>query len=79
MAFRQFLLYGCLAAQKPIQGIIQLILVGVSGCQSTDLVVLAHGVSPVAQDITSTAADVHEMLVQWDDNDDGRITCADRH
>ena len=48
-----------------------------SGCQSTDLVVLAHGVSPVAQDITSTAADVHEMLVQWDDNDDGRITCAE--
>ena len=48
-----------------------------SGCQSTDLVVVARGTSPVAQDITPTAADAREMLTQWDDNDDGRITCAE--
>ena len=48
-----------------------------SGCQSTELVVVARGASPVAQDITPTAADARETLVEWDDNDDGRITCAE--
>ena len=48
-----------------------------SGCQSTDLVMVARGASPVAQDITPTAADAREILTQWDDNDDGRITCAE--
>ena len=33
--------------------------------------------SPVAQDITPTAAGAREILTQWDDNDDGRITCAE--
>ena len=40
-------------------------------------VVVARGASPVAQDITPTAADARETLVEWDDNDDGRITCAE--
>ena len=48
-----------------------------SGCQSTELVVVARGASPAAQDITPTAADARETLVEWDDNDDGRITCAE--
>ncbi len=36
-----------------------------SGCQSTDLVMVARGASPVAQDITPTAADAREILTQW--------------
>ena len=48
-----------------------------SGCSSTDLVVVARGAAPPAQDVTSTAADESEALAQWDDNGNGRITCAE--
>ncbi len=53
-----------------------------AGCQSTDMVVLAPGTSATATPTPTTAAtptqspDV-DALALWDDNGNGRITCAE--
>ena len=53
-----------------------------AGCQSTEMVVLAPGTSATATPTPTTAAtptqspDV-DALALWDDNGNGRITCAE--
>lgn len=50
-----------------------------AGCISTSLVVVARGTAPPvpAGDSRDAAGTDSEALVQWDDNGNGRITCAE--
>ena len=47
-----------------------------AGCESTDMIVLAPGASTNAR-TTPTPDPGVDALVQWDDNRNGRITCAE--
>ena len=49
-----------------------------AGCGSTDMVVLAPGTSttPTARTTPAPTTDVYALAL-WDDNGNGRITCAE--
>ena len=47
-----------------------------AGCASTDLVVFAPGAVPASAPATS-AAGSSEAIAEWDDNGNGRISCAE--
>ena len=48
-----------------------------SGCESTEMVVMAPGASTPAAAATPTPAPDVDALTLWDDNRNGRITCAE--
>ena len=49
-----------------------------AGCESTEMVILAQGAStPTAATPTPTDAPEVDALAMYDDNDNGRITCAE--
>ena len=47
-----------------------------TGCASSDMIVLAPGTSPSAPATPTPASDA-DALALWDDNGNGRITCAE--
>ena len=47
-----------------------------AGCASSDMIVLAPGTSPFAPATPTPASDA-DALALWDDNGNGRITCAE--
>ena len=47
-----------------------------AGCASSDMIVLAPGTSPSAPATPTPASDA-DALALWDDNGNGRITCAE--